>query len=76
VLVDVTTLLVERARVQLEREVQGNPDPVASDHLRRMTQIEKDLVALRRELGMLVAGEPLAGRQVSKFYEVPGQEDA
>jgi hypothetical protein len=77
VLVEVTSLLVERARVQLEHEVEDGRD--SRHDLERMHQAEKELRAIRRELGLPESpsdSPPPAGRQVSKFFEVPGQEDA
>ena len=77
VLVEVTSLLVERARVQLEREVEDGRD--SRQDLERMTHAEKELRAIRRELGLpesMTESTPPPGRQVSKFHEVPGQEDA
>jgi hypothetical protein len=68
VLVEVTSLLMERARVQLEREH-------ATDELHRVETLEKELKSIRHELGLDDAHAP-PGRQVSKFHEVPGQEDA
>jgi hypothetical protein len=70
VLVEVVSLLLSRARVQLEREAEG--DLAAESDLRRLEELDKELRAIRRDIG---APSP-AGRQVSRFYEVPGQEDA
>ena len=78
-LVEVTTLLVERARAQLEREVAEGNDETAVIQLRRLHEMDKELRAVRRDLGLhesASANEPPQPRQVSKFYEVPGQEDA
>ena len=70
VLVEVTSLLLARARTQLQRESED--DLAAENDLRRLEELDKELRAIRRELGA-----PLpSGRQVSRFYEVPGQEDA
>jgi hypothetical protein len=80
VLVDVTSLLLERARIELEREVETAGESAtaeAANSLLRMRKLEDALRTIRRERS--VAGqvsEPVSGRQVSKFYEVPGQEDA
>jgi hypothetical protein len=79
VLVEVTSLLVDRARIQLEREVESSPDETAAADLRRLHELEKELRAIRRELGVHDPDKQTTtpgGRQVSKFYEVPGQEDA
>ena len=79
VLVEVTSLLVDRARIQLERDVANADDKSASSDLRRLHQMEDKLRAIRRELGLAEVGSAptsLPERQVSRFYEVPGQEDA
>ena len=70
VLVDVALLLVERTRKQLEGEA------AESDELRRARELEDRLKSIREHLP---APMPLAaevGRQPSRFYETPGQEDA
>jgi uncharacterized membrane protein YccC len=77
VLVEVTSLLLERARVQLEREVDAGQQTV-SDELRRMRDLLETLQAIRQERAVAAAVPapvPLQ-REVSRFYEVPGQEDA
>lgn len=77
VLVEVTSLLLERARVQLEREVDAGQQTV-SDELRRMRDLLDALQAIRQERAVAAsvpAPVPLH-REVSRFYEVPGQEDA
>jgi hypothetical protein len=80
VLVEVASLLLERARMELERAVGADDASASSDaasNLARMRELEDALRAVRRARS--VAGPPAAtasGRQVSKFYEVPGQEDA
>jgi hypothetical protein len=79
VLIEVTTFLVDRARVQLEREVESSTEQSAVGELRRLHELEKELRAVRRDFGL--ADSPAApsspsGPQVSRFYEVPGQEDA
>jgi hypothetical protein len=79
VLIEVTSLLVDRARSQLEREIQSGTDESAVNELRRLHELEKELRAIRHEFGLADAGTPAPsppGRQVSRFYEVPGQEDA
>lgn len=78
VLVEVTSLLVDRARIQLEREA-ANADASAAGDLRRLSEMENKLRAIRREVGLAESGAAptsLPERQVSRFYEVPGQEDA
>jgi hypothetical protein len=77
VLVEVTSLLLERARVQLEREVDAGHE-AAADELRRMRELEDTLQTIRQEravAGAVPVPAPLQ-REVSRFYEVPGQEDA
>jgi hypothetical protein len=77
VLVQVTSLLVERARAQLERDVAAGQE--STRDLLRMNELEKELLAIRHELGLPdaagVSPSP-PGRVASRFYEVPGQEDA
>ena len=82
VLVEVTSLLLERARIELEREVDAARDSSSSDaasgSLRRMRELEDTLRAIRQEhilAGAVPAPVPLH-REISRFYEVPGQEDA
>ncbi len=80
VLVEVTSLLLERARIELEREVDAARESSSSDaagSLRRMRELENTLRAIRQEhvLDAVPAPVPLH-REVSRFYEVPGQEDA
>ena len=78
VLVEVTSLLVERARAQLERE--STTDESAANQLRRLNGLEQELQAIRHEIGLIAAASNVPtsaeGRQVSRFYDVPGQEDA
>jgi hypothetical protein len=82
VLIKATSLLVECARRELEREVEAaresGIDRTAASDLGRMRELEEELRAIRRELGLVGAARTPTGpaRQVSKFYEVPGQEDA
>jgi len=72
VLVEATSLLLERARIELERDVKAGDDSAAVS-LRRVREYEDALQLLRPE----PTGAALhAERQVSKYYEVPGQEDA
>ncbi len=82
-LIEVTSLLVDRACIQLEREVAAlggsNTDESAPKALRRLHELEKELHSIRQDFGLEdadAAPHAPAGRQVSKFYEVPGQEDA
>jgi len=75
VLIEVTSLLVDRARIQLESATDAN----AASDLQRLHHLEKELNAIRREFGLLESARVSAstpGPQVSRFYEVPGQEDA
>ena len=79
VLVEVTSLLLDRARIQLERDAANADDERAAVDLRHLHELEGKLRAIGRELGMEeVASPPTAvhERQVSRFHEVPGQEDA
>jgi hypothetical protein len=79
ILVEVTSLLVDRARRELEREVAAAPDSdAAATDLRRVRELEDELREVQRELHHdTQAAVPSApGRVVSRFYEVPGQEDA
>jgi uncharacterized membrane protein YccC len=81
VVIEATSLLVERARIELEQEVEaggGASSGTAAGHLGRMRQLENELRAIRQQLGLLGAGRTTAApeRQISRFYEVPGQEDA
>lgn len=70
VLVEAASLLIERARIQLERDPE---DEAAAAELRRVRELEQELRVIRHEFGL----PPVpTGRQVSRFYEVPGQEDA
>ena len=71
-LVEATSLLLERARIELEREMKPGDDSAAAS-LRRMRECEDALRALRHEPA---AAAPHSERQVSRYYEVPGQEDA
>jgi hypothetical protein len=82
VLVEVTSLLLERARAEAEREVEAargsSRGDAAARALERMRELEDTLRAIQRERAVADAGRapvPLH-REVSKFYEVPGQEDA
>ena len=80
VLVDATSLLLERARIELERQVAAAGDSASQEvasSLVRFGELEAALRTIRQELS--VAGRvttSMPGRQVSRFYEVPGQEDA
>jgi hypothetical protein len=81
VLVEVTSLLLERARAEVEREIQAGRDSAGDDaatNLRRMRELEEALRTIRQERS-IAAAEPapeLHHREVSRYYEVPGQEDA
>ena len=74
VLVEATSLLLERARIELEGEVEAGRDSDAAASLRRVRELEDALRAIRQERAAPVP-VPLH-REVSRFYEVPGQEDA
>ena len=78
VLIEATSFLLDRARAQMERDAgtSGSEDAAAAD-LQRLLEVDKALRAVRREFGMSdMSHEPTSERQVSRFYEVPGQEDA
>jgi hypothetical protein len=77
VLVEATSLLLERARIQLQREVEAGDDAAAGS-LVRMRELEDALRAIRQEHAVMsaVAVPVPLERQVSRYYEVPGQEDA
>jgi len=75
ILIEVTSLLVDRARIQLETATDAH----AAADLRRLQELEKELRAIRREFGLhesAIHNASPPGPQVSRFYEVPGQEDA
>ena len=80
VLIDATSLLLERARIELEREVAAAGDSAtqeAASSLVRFGELEAALRIMRQELSVAgPAATTMPGRQVSRFYEVPGQEDA
>ncbi|MDQ6674128.1 MAG: hypothetical protein M3069_25875 [Chloroflexota bacterium] len=81
VLVEVTSLLLVRARIEVEREVEAAHDSsgegAAAGELRRMRELENELRALRQDLAVMGAvPAPVPLLQVSRFYDVPGQEDA
>jgi hypothetical protein len=75
-LIEVTSLLVDRARIQLERDVAAADDPTAPGDLQRLREMEHKLRAIRKDFGLTDAPPSAPERQVSRFYEVPGQEDA
>jgi hypothetical protein len=78
-LVDAASLLLERLRIELEREVEasgGSPGNDTAVSLARVRELEDALKTIRqRPSAPAAVPEPVPGRQVSKFYEVPGQAD-
>ena len=80
VLVEATSLLLERARIALEREVEDSGDSATSEatsRLVRVRELEDTLRTIQQQRSAAgVVPTPVPGRQVSRFYEVPGQEDA
>lgn len=81
VLVEITSLLLERARTELEHEVEATGESArdaAASNLRRMRELEDVLRSIRQDprLAESMRAQQTPGRQVSRFYEVPGQEDA
>ena len=81
VLVEATSLLLQRARTELEREVEIAGDAARSDissTLLRVRELEATLWTIRQERGIAgaVPAPDAHPRQVSRFYEVPGQEDS
>jgi hypothetical protein len=80
-LLEATLLLVERTRRQLEREASQHMgdalEPADADDLPRSRLLEANLKALQERLRGQAAPVPAAvGRLPSRYYEVPGQEDA
>jgi hypothetical protein len=73
VLVEAASLLLERARTELEREATIPGEP--SVELRRLRELEAELLAIRQEFARLAEAAAL-GPQLSRYYEVPGQEDS
>ena len=75
VLVEAASLLVTRARAQLEREVEVDASADSSAELRRLRELEEELLAIREGLPRAaMAHSP--GPQLSRYYDVPGQEDS
>ena len=68
VLVEAASLLVERARTQAERD-----GDVGSD-LARLRELEDQLQAIRDQIARTTP-VPSVGPQLSRYYDVPGQED-
>ena len=68
VLIEAASLLVERARTQAEREGDAGSD------LARLRELEDQLQAIRDRLAE-PAASPSVGPQLSRYYDVPGQED-
>ena len=79
VLVEAASMLVERARTELEREAasSGDSSPGRTDEseLRRLRDLEAELQAIRLEFARS-AVLTATGPQLSRYYDVPGQEDA
>lgn len=74
VLADATALLLEHTRQELEREADRSGSGEAATELARLHDVAERLAQVRR----LLADESAAaraGRQVSRYYEAPGQED-
>ena len=77
-LVEAAALLIERARKEMEREVQEADESAAAalrGDLQRARDLETRLHVLRDlwpDSGALTASQ---GRQVSRYYDAPGQED-
>ena len=56
VLIEATSFLLDRARVQLEREAGGSDGDTAASDLRRLLEVDKALRSIRHELGMPESG--------------------
>jgi hypothetical protein len=80
VLVDTALLLVGSLRRQLERAVSerewAGPDVADIEELARTQQLEARLRVLQDQLRAAAVPAGPIGPQLSRFYEVPGQEDA
>lgn len=68
VLVEAASLLVERARTQAERDGDTGSDLV------RLRELGDQLQAIRDKI-VQHAVPPSVGPQLSRYYDVPGQED-
>jgi hypothetical protein len=79
VLVDAVLLLVGRARRQLERAASeqqwAGPDAADVEELAGARQLEARLKLLQEQFQAEAMRAAPIGRQVSRYYEVPGQED-
>jgi hypothetical protein len=79
-LLDTALLLVERLRRQLEsaagEQAWAGLDAADVDELARARQLEARLRALQEQVRTQISPVAPAGRQPSRYYEVPGQEDA
>jgi hypothetical protein len=68
VLIEATSLLLERARTQAERDGDAGSDLV------RLRELGDELQAIRDKIAQH-AIRPSVGPQLSRYYDVPGQED-
>jgi hypothetical protein len=79
-LVDTALLLVGRVRRQLEHAASeqqwAEPDAADVEELARARQLEARLKLLQEQVRAGGVPAAPAGRQPSRYYEVPGQEDA
>jgi hypothetical protein len=79
-LVDTALLLVGRLRRQLERAASerewAGPDVADIEELARAQQLEARLRVLHNQVRAAAVPAGPIGRQLSRFYEVPGQEDS
>jgi len=79
ILVDTVLLLVGRARRQLEHAASeqqwAGPDAADVEELAGARQLEARLKALQEQVRAEAVPAAAIGRQVSRYYEVPGQED-
>jgi hypothetical protein len=79
-LIDTALLLVERARRQLERgateQEWAEPEAADIDDLVRARQLEARLKVLQEQVRAVAVPAAPVGPQPSRYYEVPGQEDA
>jgi hypothetical protein len=79
VLVEAASLLVERARTQIEREIaaasDSSPDESHDAELQRLRVLEDELAAIREQFARTTVAAAI-GPQLSRYYDVPGQEDS
>ena len=73
VLVEAASLLVERARAEVERGVDSSGEP--TPELRRLRDLEHELEAIRQNFTRTAVAASV-GPQLSRYYDVPGQEDS